>query len=541
MPYGFKTPNFNIPVITLGDIVDPAEERLAALTIEQQLSGLIGAHSGGDGIFSVGEIEATFIAGASRVSIEPTFKGTSVQSFIRQVFVRSTDTLVFDGIPDSTTVFLIVRLIESTDSSSRVQGDVVVEFNDSGIIPDDGLLIATATTTGASISIDEDPPGRVAVPTVASHAATADNPHENPFHQDQIITSGMSVFGDANVAGNLTVEQLLRVLGQLVFDDGLEVFGEIAFRDRQIVSGIATFLGSFLAHSGAEIQGLSVFREMVVTSGIINRGNLEMFGNIIMVSGATVDGRNVKADAELLGTHINDLSNPHEVTLSVLSGLSLFGGTMLGNLDAMSGITFDGMDLSELRFLIDGSNADPVKIGGSLVKLGHTHNMSGIDVNHRGFSPEFDGAVFSGTGRGVISTHRDLVDKKNFYRWTGVDASDPLTAIQEKAIAQEVGLPGDFDLPSGLTVCFRGSGSDTLLRSVEVLDTDGDVVSLKDSGNLVSDSAFKDQVIGFIDPSSNTWVKGRFMTIIYNLASVSGTPIDLGRVNLAYRTVFPQP
>ncbi len=543
MAYGFRTPRYFIPVIQLGDIIDPAEERIAALTLENQLIGLIAAHSGGDGVFSTGTMSGTFISGASRVTVAPDVNGTSLLAFIRQIFVRSIDTLVFDNIPDNTTDGLLtVRLIETATESSRIKGNIRLELITTGVIPDDGIVIARVTTTGAAITVDTDPIERININTVAQHAGQTNNPHTNPLRQDEIHTSGLKVFGDMLVSGDIIINQTLRVLQELLFTQGVQVFGEARFEDSIMSSGLVTHLGSALFSGLARFFGQTIYNNMVVLSGLENKGDILMFGDINMASGRLVDGADVSVDHEKLIDHINDTNNPHGLTIEQLSGLSIFGGTLLGDLDVASGVTIDGMDLSELLFLINGSNADPI----GAFKLGHTHNMSGLPLNRIVSMPEYEGAIFSGIGRGIMAAIRDNAFRSNIYRWTGVAGSGlpAVTSPQIYAIIQDLGIPGDFKLPSGLTVTMRSettidSVSESQIDSIEVFDTAGAAVAIVDNTSLRSVS-YSDKAIGFVDPSVNTWEQGNFMTIQYNLKSVSGVPLSLGRSDLVYETVFPQ-
>lgn len=542
--YGGITSRYQIPYVIAGDVVDAASEALAANTIENQLYGLISAHSGGNGVISTGTFTGVFSAGNSSVILSgaPAFSG-----FIDKIYTRSMSSLLWEGIPDSTVAYLYVQLVETDIQSSRVRGDVITGWNDTGIIPDGAVLVAKATTTGLAITVDDQPVERTNLYTVATHAADYVNPHGSTLQQDQIITSGVEVLGNLQAASVLVSNDLV-VSGTVLFADGLRSYGEAQFNNGIYVSGISTFVGDAMFSGSAVIDGKAQFNELVATSGITNFGTLRQHGNIEMAIGSLVDGRDISTDGINLDSHIADIAgNPHAVTIEQISGVSIYGGEqskLRGNLPVASGITVDGIDLSAMSFLINGSNADPYWNGGNLVKQGHTHNMSGIGYQYIDFAPEYYGTVLSGMGYGYLDVRRELNEigtYQNAYRWrpdpTGVTSG----ARNSVGIWLEFMIPSDMAWMSGveLQVYTPGSNGNRFV-DVDVYDTTGSLVPLVGNNNLQDAVSLSNKAMGIVNaPSAATWEKGKFASALIEINGQSGLNAYIGRLKMTYRTVWP--
>lgn len=546
MPYGGRTPRYDIPYIIVGDVIDAASEETAARTIENQLRGLINAHSGGNGVFKLGNFSSTFSAGNSTVQLAPPASDQpSLEGFISQIFVRVFSTIQWTGLPDNSVLYLYAQVVETDTQSSRFKGDIQAVYNDTGITPDDAILIAKVTTTGVSITVDTDPPGRINLKTVATHAAQNVNPHGATLYQDNIITSGLSVL-DTLEAEQVRVNGNITIGGTAEFLNGLEVHGTVNFNDQVTTSGIAQFLGDALFSGTVKVQGVAQFQNIVATSGIENRGVLVQRNDIRMTSGALVDGRDLSEDGVRLNNHIADIGgNPHGVTIAQLSGVSIFGGdasTLVGHLPFESGVTVDGIDPSELQFLLDGSNADAVYAGNTLIRKGHTHDMSGVAIDYYLESPEYSGTVISGTGIGLLDVRREADnngDFRNVYRWRPDPMGLTSGAVQRVANWTQIGVRGNQNYLSGIEVWLGtpGLGANQQVN-VRLYDSDFNEVTLQNNIGLQSQEITKHE-IGIIDFATAVYRKGEFFTLLTEMSATSGADVYLGDINIPYRTVFP--
>jgi hypothetical protein len=546
MAYGGRTPRYQIPYIVVGDVIDAASEETAARTIESQIKGLINAHSGGDGIFKDGNFSGVFSTGNSTVQLSsPASDQPALEGFIGQIFVRVFSTIQWTGLPDNSVLYLYASLVETSSDSSRFKGDIQTTFNDTGITPTDSILVAKVTTTGVGLTIDTDPPGRKNLETVATHAAENVNPHGATLMQDNIITSGLTVL-DTLEADQVVVNGNITIGGTAEFLNGLEVFGTANFNGQVTTSGIARFLGDALFSGSMIAQGVAQLESIVATSGIENRGDLVQRGDIKMTSGALVDGRDLNADGIRLDGHIADISgNPHAVTLAELSGVSIFGGedsTLLGHLPFESGVTVDGIDPSELQFLIDGSNADAIYAGPTLIRKGHTHNMSGIAIDYYHQSPEFINTVISGTGVGLLDVRREPDgngDWRNVYRWRPDPMGLMSGAVQSIANWTQIGVRGNHDWVSGIEIDVGtpGLGANQEV-DVRLYDSDFNEVTLV--GNLgLQSQMISSQIVKLADPTTPVYRKGEFFTLLTQMSATSGSDVYIGDVRIPYRTVFP--
>lgn len=541
--YGGSTPSYRIPYITVGDVPSQAAEQAAALTIENQLRGLIAAHSDGHGVMKVGTFSSVFATNNSTVTLTPA-GGIAIEAFIDKIYVRALSSIQWTGLPDNSILYLYIQIVESNTQSSRVRGDVVVGYNDTGVIPDDAVLIAKATTTGASITVDEDPAERVNLQTVAAHAADNVNPHGTLLIQDNITASGINVLGNLN-ARTLTIEGDIVVSGTTTFEDGLEVFGEAAFDGMVTISGVTFLLGDTIISGTTTVFGLASLQNVVATSGITSFGDIDVHGNINVRSGSLVDGRDISADGVRLDAHIADVTgNPHGITIEQLSGISMFGGISLkGNLPVESGISIDGVDLSEISFLMGGGNADPTFVGTTLEKPGHTHSMSGIAVNAILLAPEYYGTVTSGPGYGFLDVQRTPDGggtDVNVYRWRADPFGVTSGAKNGIGLYTQVGVTSDMDWLSGIELSIYTPGIDPQSYiDVKAYMPDGSEISLADNLSLQQDTNLTFQEIKINNPASYPLSAGDFFTVLTEIYTTSGLDVYVGGMKLHYRTNYP--
>jgi len=332
---------------------------------------------------------------------------------------------------------------------------------------------------------------------------------------DSLIVSGITTFD-----------------GELQVNDNVDVSGDL------VVSGNSLFLGPVQV-SGISLFTKAVFSELDVTSGADFRSRIRFFEDIEIESGITVDGRDIGEDGITLDDHVFGVSafqNPHMVTAAQVSGIPITGSagggpSLKGNLAVESGVSIDGIDLSTLNFLIDGSNADP---GGG---LGHTHDMSGIQEQFIALSPEYPGSVLSGVGNVIVSTL--FSDPQTFY-----EVSPTELGKQSFAIIARVGVPADFKQWSDSGISFTYGVDDVAdtdnFLEFKVRDTSNAAVTVP---NPFLNSALSTTTTlitsGF---NSGTFDPGKFFTVIIEANSTSGvggnSSAYAGDLVMTYDTVF---
>lgn len=194
------------------------------------------------------------------------------------------------------------------------------------------------------------------------------------------------------------------------------------------------------------------------------------------------------------------------------------GGILKNNLQVSSGITIDGIDVSTLKFLTDGSEADNT----SGLTLGHTHSISQT-VKNMFFSPEFSGAVESGIQLGRLDPS---YDGRNFYRWNSIDQQ----AVVSLSVKRTV--PSDFLTFSGITVLTRTSAG--------LSNTSGIGFTLTDSvGNSVNRRFIKRPDNNFTltrlaSGIPGNFIRGQYFGMKFDFYGELGQTVDLSEINAAY-------
>lgn len=197
------------------------------------------------------------------------------------------------------------------------------------------------------------------------------------------------------------------------------------------------------------------------------------------------------------------------------------GGILKNNLIVNSGITIDGIDVSTLKFLEDGSEADK-----TATDLGHTHSL-GTATNYIFISPEFAGVNVSGVQPGTLNTLYD--GRNNFYRWSPTD-----TTGQVRVFTRQV-VPGDFVTFSGITVLTRTSAglSNTSGISLSLIDSIGNVVKkqfIKRAGTNFSETRL-------VSGISGNFIPGRYFGLQFDFFGEISQTVDLSEITSSY---FPQ-
>lgn len=198
-------------------------------------------------------------------------------------------------------------------------------------------------------------------------------------------------------------------------------------------------------------QGVSqVAPASMVRSGV--RQITHVFGDV-HVSGALsllgsqfeIDEVRPSAQGQYLDSHIADMSNPHQLTPVRLSGLGQFGigdpnqwavdpyqpppdslyWRLQSDLVVDSGVSIDGVDVSELTRMLDSTVIDSsisVSSGNPSVSLPanptqnrHEHLMLPMQGTVVSTAPEYQGVCISGLSPGTFEAHRQY--NHNWYDW----------------------------------------------------------------------------------------------------------------------------
>jgi len=494
--YGYETPRYAIPAQVVGDFIEGQEEQRTFNIIDTQLYGLMRSNNRGHGVIATGQYVATYSAGNNSFvtfSEDKPAGKWAVEALINQVYVGSINPFTFNGIPDNTTSYLFIRLIEEdTGRSSVEQAEFTTYVSSSSTPPDDGILIATADTTGGTITVDDAPSGRINIPILADHVNDNTDPHgslliqTNLIVEDDLISSGTAVFTtvDAEViSGN-----------------------EAYFREE--LSGTGVFHANALVISGgAYWQGdINVIGNINFPSGIT------FAQNISVESGVTVDGRDISADGATLDSHLVDYDNPHQVTAEQTSGISKFGGLLEGNLEVQSGKTIDGVDVSTLTPLIAGGDASSL----------HSHTgispQSGIRVFKKGV--EYSDAVLSGEGIGLQTKLNDT-PFMNIYEIQGIASGISVGIIN---VCQP--LPTDLlAVPNDFLTLYAGVQSGTSNR-VEVFakDSNNDLMEL--TNDVFTDPTLTEKTVSFSGVPA--FAQDGYSTVQLRAEVESGTTVQIG-------------
>ncbi len=494
--YGYETSKYLIPAQIAGDRIESAEEQRAANISDIQMYGLMRAVNRGHGVIATGKYSATFVDGNSSVTFSEDKPRYAVEALINQVYVYSINPFTFEGIPNNSTSYLYLRLVEQDVGSSSVErGEFIAYVSQSSTPPTDGILIATATTTGSTITVDNDPTGLITIPILADHIADSHDPHGTTLYQTILVVDDLSASGTASF-NNIEADVLSGT--DAYFTELLSGTGSIRFN-------------SLLISGTSVVQG-----DVVINGGLNTNEGLSIEHNVDVSSGVTVDGRDISADGTTLDSHIADYDNPHLTTAELVSGISKFGDTLMANLAVQSGRVIDGIDISTLKFLIDGSDATGK----------HTHSellpQSGIEKTL--MSPEYNGAVISGENIGIITSF-DAANNMNVYEIEGVGAAESagMVVLRHGLSETILSTPNDFVDVSGRIE----SGTSNKIE-IFAYDTSNNNIDLLN--NEINEIVMTEKTVSF--EGSPDLVSGDFITIIARASVTSGTKCYLGDMSI---------
>ena len=513
--YGGQTKHFHIPFPNSGDVLSSRAEQERMQIVDTQLYGAIRAQSGGHGVIQKGSFS---------------FSGTSVwlsslDCYINQVYGYARDTLIWNGVVSGTN-YLFVSLTADTKET----GALTTVLNTSGVVPSDSLLVGAAINPGTGVtSVDSEPSGYVKNPSWQDHINDNTNPHGSILYQDEMVISGLEVL-DTLEAVNMEVQNL-EVIQQLVAS------GIVAQSFNATDAYIDNLYALTLTGDVALFSGTTMLGELTVMSGATIGGGL-LTGDLAVSSGVKIDGVDVDIFWSGVEDHYTDYGNPHQVTADQIGAVSVSGSTMVGNLDMASGVAVDGVDVSLLKRMIDGSDGTyvaPTPPWDPGVP-GHLHNYSGLADRYLMYAPEYADAVLYGTGSGIMLTTYSVdiyTSGHNAYEWLPADNNESFMVVQR------LGVPADFRTlqkirywerykTTGLP--FTGADIDFVL-----LDTAGTILIDTRSDSHVPGSSWAEREFTM---QSGLGIPGEFATAKWIMSALSGESVCLGEVVYEYGTVF---
>lgn len=186
MSYLYKSNKYLLPRPSEGDYFDEQEEKRFSDIIDRVLNELVRYQTPdkkGYGVIQEGIYVTHFVNNNSYIELQPTTSLPAIFAFINSIPIYSNSTITFTGLENNQTYYLYLSLVEDRtiepEKSSRRFGDIVpikstVPSNNSNY-----LLIAIATTTGSSISVNTNPEGKTVLYSIVDYDKDADGIIDN--------------------------------------------------------------------------------------------------------------------------------------------------------------------------------------------------------------------------------------------------------------------------------------------------------------------------------------------------------------------------
>jgi hypothetical protein len=336
--YGNETPKYTLRTPALGDYISPNEEQRTAQIIENQLYGAIRVHSGGHGIMRSGNWQVV-AALPSYNAILTEVKGAgkpAIEGFINQIYFHTNEGLTWTGLTNSNTYFLYVQLVESASLSTRLHKKIVTGSNTTGLIPDDGLLVAVLYLNEPSNSIvEKNPVGRLNIYSLGDHIADNQDPHGPFLNQSFMTCSGIDVLGYLHyqalqvdheiVSGNSTLSGTLQVLGNLNVSGNLNIQGTLTYNNLLIqnltIPGKLT-VGTVLVDSGLDVYSQALFRKNVTLSSGVRVDGFDPSVGVPLINGSNADHLHTHVIGSL-GINLKGIFLSPEYANTIVSGHAL--------------------------------------------------------------------------------------------------------------------------------------------------------------------------------------------------------------------------
>lgn len=550
--YKGVTPTFGIPVLsgigTPGGPITLSEycELKAANIINNHLTGAIEGHVG-DGYFTLGDFTIDEEVGK--------VYNDDFRAFINDIYVENllSQPATWSVSDFSTNPYLFVSIIEEVNEgfsnykSSLEFGEFSTRVSNSFVpLSDDEIIIGRVISGNGAISVTKSVPDVRKFTEIEDHIFN-DNPHGNVWNQDSIVASGVGTFEcaeilDTNVTTSGIFNTLPRAPGTFApFQDfiafsGIQIIGDYTSRTNMISDqdlGLDVFqargynfIDTFEVYSGIDIWGESIVESSWTFNDETINGRSGI--SIFPVSGvewpiSSVNGRRYEAfDPSMYGAVLDNhltLVNPHRLVASGINGvgiLSAFGDTLTGNLNVDSGISIDGVDISEFTRLLDGS---------IVTAADHTHLLL-QPIEYQFFQAPYQGMVASGIQPGALEETYDFQNDRTMMSWYSYSGIAAVKLFIRGAVPV-----GAREL-SGIDIITRvgfKSGVGPLNRvDLSLYDTNGVLASAwTDSVNVTN---------GIAASSENIFEENQFFRMEVDMQSDTGMEASVSDIVLRWKT-----
>lgn len=377
------------------------------------------------------------------------------------------------------------------------------------------------------------------------------------LQNDAIFRAGIQTIDDVEMdqLSGVSLQASVVLIGHdteaIIYNSGTSI-GSFQLSSRDIDNRIAIALSRgvrqvappSMVQSGAK-QTTHVFGDVVVS------GHLGLQGSQFQI-----DEVRPSVQGELLDNHIVDVTNPHQLTPVRLSGLGQFGigdpnqwsvdpyspppespyWRMQANLAVESGISIDGVDVSEISRMLDATVIDSsisvssglpsVALPGNPTNNRHVHLMLPLQGSIVATAPEYQNMCVSGLSPGTFETHRQYGN--NWYDWyTHAKEEDVL-------VYASLQVPEGRDKISNLSImAYSDDGNEGEAKfQIQVRDTDGVVLGAipKEwySPSVESPETFVFSGGGIGSNLGGVFESGEYFDVLIRMRSASGIGVHVG-------------
>jgi len=186
MPYSYISKKFLLPRPQIGDYPDNLEEQRIADIVDRALNEVIRFQTPekkGYGVVQEGIYIGHFVDGNSYVELQPTPNLPAIFAFINSIPVYSANTITFNGLENNQTYYLYLSLVEDRtvypEKSSRRFGDIQPITSLTLLDNPNYILVAIATTTDNSISVNSTPTGKLILYSITDYDKDTDGIIDN--------------------------------------------------------------------------------------------------------------------------------------------------------------------------------------------------------------------------------------------------------------------------------------------------------------------------------------------------------------------------
>ena len=159
----YHSAKYRLPVPAEGTTFNETEEQKLADVLDRYLYRVIQVLSPfgeGTGVIKEGTYSGIFSDGGSMVKLSSTSQNPAIWAFIDFKSIYYTSDIVWTGLENNRTYYLYLRTVETDTESTAWYGDFEAVALTTSAEDSDYLLLAVATTTDSSISVEINPAGK---------------------------------------------------------------------------------------------------------------------------------------------------------------------------------------------------------------------------------------------------------------------------------------------------------------------------------------------------------------------------------------------